>query len=1022
MKCYNCNNIISDQFMFCPHCGTNVNLDLANATEEAIYWYNKAQVGDADALNKVGIYYYQGKEGFPIDFEKAIKYFEKAASKGSVSASYNLAICYYKGHGVEINKPYAKTLLNYAKDNGHDGAAKALFKIEQEEHAEKLRIEEELRRQREKEEQERRRKEFEAYNERRRIEEEKRRQEQLRLEAERQKEEAERIRLDNERREAEQERLRIEAEERRKREAELERIRQENLRKQKEEEERKRREEEEKYKASYALLIDSIEKNGNCVFHDVLGRGIITKYDNRYIYVDFENEKDTKTFSVLDFNEVLKFEKTEKMKYYESLESNPYYKSENSQEKTYFGAVKTAVSEELEKCSRELNDLEWDYDIRDPEDITGVSEANYSAATRRTYLNTLHNDLIESSNNPYFARVDYLEDGKNNKIYVGKHQVPNYVIDWRDSRSSAYYQYQMFINNVAKKLLLMRDFDIVAGKYFGFSDKYSSDEDDLIEFASDAVFDARLLELLKISRSNHSIHDIIVSISKNQYEMVKYDYKDNVLINGCAGSGKTMILFHRLAHMAFNDPNFNPRNIYVLAPNRFLLNDFNELAQILNIDKINKYSWLNFLNFAISKFSISQKKAFKQFKNLSVEEKTEFFDIEKVDSCVKNVISLCEQIKKYFSDEVLSSVSKLIEYFWTYSFEGLENQIENTLVVKIREQESQKSSDIFEKEQKEESKTLADNKRCLEIFEFFKSYKKLFRGRSLSKESDTELRKISTAFIDVLKRFDSKSSVMNALEGLLEFFENKAGMNIILRNENFEIMPAIIRYCISKAFDISEDDFDKSESIAYVYLLVLNRVYGSISDENVYFCIDEYQNYSVHELMLINQLYPNATFNLYGDPKQTLSHKGVGALNNIFVWDKHFKEFIINENYRNAREITEYINKEFNMHMVPIGLPGVVSNIKVIDVSPNIDGVNRISLIYKNEEALTQVLLEKENIVNKIDKDQSIDRSKLNVIHISQAKGLEFEEVYVLPDDMNENEKYVAYTRALNVLNILTKI
>ena len=67
--------------MFCPHCGTNVNLDLANATEEAIYWYNKAQAGDADALNKVGIYYYQGKEGFPIDFEKAIKYFEKAAGK-----------------------------------------------------------------------------------------------------------------------------------------------------------------------------------------------------------------------------------------------------------------------------------------------------------------------------------------------------------------------------------------------------------------------------------------------------------------------------------------------------------------------------------------------------------------------------------------------------------------------------------------------------------------------------------------------------------------------------------------------------------------------------------------------------------------------------------------------------------------------------------------------------------------------------------------------------------------------------
>ena len=704
MKCYNCNNIISDQFMFCPHCGCNVNSDLANATEEAIYWYNKAQAGDADALNKVGIYYYQGKEGFSTDFEKAIEYFEKAAGKGSVSASYNLAICYYKGHGVEVNKSYAKNLLNYAKNNGHEGAAKALFKIEQEERAEKLRIEEELRKQKEQEEQDRRRKQLEEYNERLRIEEEKRRQEQLRLEAERKKEEAERIRVANERREAEQERQRIEAEERRKREAELEKIRLENLRKQKEEEERKRKKEEEKYKASFALLTESIEKIGNCVFHDVLGRGIITRYDNRYIYVEFENEKNLRTFSVLDFNEVLKFEKTEKMKYYESLENNPYYRAENQQEKTYFGVVKTKVLEELQKCSSELNDLEWDYDIRDPEDITGASEANYTAASRRTYLNTLHSELIESSNNPYFARIDYLEDNKNNKIYVGKHQVAEHVIDWRDSRSSVYYQYQMFINNATKKLLLMRDFDIVAGKYFGFSDKYSSEEDDLIDFASDAVFDARLLELLQTSRNNHSIHDIIVTISKNQYEMVTYDYNRHVLINGCAGSGKTMILFHRLAHMAFNNVEFDPKNVFVIAPNRLLLNDFNELSQILGIDKVNKYSWVNFLNFIISQYSRKTNIRFGMFNSKSLDDKNEYYDINKIEICLKNVSLVYEKVIRICQENVLHYFIKLIKYFGSYSCENINRHIK-VLNDNIKEDK--------------ESSIIAHDERAIEIFESF---------------------------------------------------------------------------------------------------------------------------------------------------------------------------------------------------------------------------------------------------------------------------------------------------------------
>lgn len=47
------------------------------------------------------------------------------------------------------------------------------------------------------------------------------------------------------------------------------------------------------------------------------------------------------------------------------------------------------------------------------------------------------------------------------------------------------------------------------------------------------------------------------------------------------------------------------------------------------------------------------------------------------------------------------------------------------------------------------------------------------------------------------------------------------------------------------------------------------------------------------------------------------------------------------------------------------------------------------------------------------------DFKKISVLAVNQVKGLEFDEVVVVNDGMNENEKYVAYTRALVRLYIV---
>lgn len=54
-------------------------------------------------------------------------------------------------------------------------------------------------------------------------------------------------------------------------------------------------------------------------------------------------------------------------------------------------------------------------------------------------------------------------------------------------------------------------------------------------------------------------------------------------------------------------------------------------------------------------------------------------------------------------------------------------------------------------------------------------------------------------------------------------------------------------------------------------------------------------------------------------------------------------------------------------------------------------------------------------------KTDNIPRGIMILYSVQEAKGLEFETVLVDNIDMNENEKYVAYTRALDSLYVVSK-
>ncbi|MGO5022957.1 SEL1-like repeat protein [Lawsonibacter sp. LCP25S3_G6] len=76
-----------------------------------------AEQGDAEAQNRIGVYYYTGRN-VEQDYVKAVEWFQKAADQGSAHAQKNLGNCYRNGLGVGQDDALAAACYQKAAEQG----------------------------------------------------------------------------------------------------------------------------------------------------------------------------------------------------------------------------------------------------------------------------------------------------------------------------------------------------------------------------------------------------------------------------------------------------------------------------------------------------------------------------------------------------------------------------------------------------------------------------------------------------------------------------------------------------------------------------------------------------------------------------------------------------------------------------------------------------------------------------------------------------------------------------------------
>lgn len=683
---------------------------------------------------------------------------------------------------------------------------------------------------------------------------------------------------------------------------------------------------------------------------------------------------------------------------------------------------------------------------------------------------------------PYFARMD-LEDAAEgyNSYYIGKRGDEGLeIVDWRAPLARRYYQKSrtaFSINGYDYKLILRRALRTQAGKILDMKNEYLAVGDYLSaeEIAGrdeSVIFDPFLKEILESRKEKHEITDIIETIQEKQYEIITLPERAEFIVQGVAGSGKTMIMLHRLSHLLYNNESLRPADILVITPSDSFNAFIDELSAILELERV-KTTTLNGYFLRMLKnagLDIADKIDYNQ---RPPEELLSFVYSEGfVLEIRKRLAKIFDGVYGMFSGEECSGVSAAVA-------EALKRQTEDYAFIKNAGLRVRRCvlGDIKEKpdgglyytkqfrymfncvsDVLEFLRLLGDERMkgyaffYKQLLSFFKSLKYLRRySEKICLTAISDLKDLHNAVekeIADLKRYrirteegeaftypdriEKRLETLKEISRTVEITERILGnfsclydFADVIRGEDYltavgrcentygvarffyrETVKKIkLRYGMTSGGLCAFDPF--------ALCLILCELGYPLTPKYGFVFVDEGQDISPAEYAVLRAVNDRATFNIFGDLKQNIT-----GYRGIRDWaELGYEVFALNLNYRNTYRIVSYVSGNLGIDMRAIGFDG--DDVQVISersVNKLLSGVNGLRAVITTEDRLWALYKKSYNLVRRTGK---ISKTKINLMTVYESKGLEFTAVAVADGDMTENEKYIAYTRALKTLALI---
>lgn len=684
---------------------------------------------------------------------------------------------------------------------------------------------------------------------------------------------------------------------------------------------------------------------------------------------------------------------------------------------------------------------------------------------------------------PYFARMDVVDDKEGyNSYYIGKKGDLNLeIVDWRAPLARKYYQKSQIlfsINEYNYKLILRRALRTRNGKLLDFKNEYLNLKDYLTkeEIAGrdeEIIFDPYLKEILKNRKEQSEISDIIETIQEKQYEIITKPERDSFVLQGCAGSGKTMIMLHRLSFLMYNNEKLGPRDVLVITPSDSFNAFIDELSQVLELEKVKTTTiddyFLQLLRNA--EVDVADKIDFAAKPPLAYSEyiySQKFYrDIQArlakiydgivgmflspecaqiIESAAADCRAQAEEFTKLKNASVrvrravLGEIKEKPEggLFYTKPFRELMNEVTAVEEFFSNDLKSEKiknysvfygrllsfyraASFIHRMHGRIVSDALEDLARLKEVVAKeigdLRRYK-IYRG---GEEVETYADRISRRgelLQEIDKISESVQKIGEKFDAFCELYETLRGNDYFVRigkcGTHIELARLFYKEIVRKSknkLGIGKGFF---RCDAYVLCLLLTMLGEKLGPRYGLVFIDEGQDISVNEYALLKAINSDASFNVYGDLEQNItSYRGIGDWKEI----GDFPVYYLNQNYRNTNQIVEYVSERLHIDMRPIGFDGpAVERIQQRGINAFFREKKGLKAVIVSERAFERFRRKNYNIPGQTGR---ISKSRINLLTVYESKGLEFTSVAVADADMAPHEKYIAYTRALKELAIV---
>lgn len=116
--------------------------------------------------------------------------------------------------------------------------------------------------------------------------------------------------------------------------------------------------------------------------------------------------------------------------------------------------------------------------------------------------------------------------------------------------------------------------------------------------SADELLDARLEE----NRSNPAFRNIIATLQQKQFQIIEADTKADFVVQGCAGSGKSQCLLHRLFYLRDELSQDSWKHVLLITPTQLFRRYSSELFRRYKLSDIQNCSLAELYKFVLSAF------------------------------------------------------------------------------------------------------------------------------------------------------------------------------------------------------------------------------------------------------------------------------------------------------------------------------------------------------------------------------------------------------------------------------------